>query len=76
MVLLVDDGDRGSMGLLLNRRTGMLMGDLGDDFKAFMIQVGGMHSEGARRSFFIRRVASFIEFRLFVFRPPAFCFVL
>eukprot|EP00904_Undaria_pinnatifida_P013534 jgi/Undpi1/9310/HiC_scaffold_26.g11768.m1 len=38
VVLLVDDGVRGSMGLLLNRRTGMLMGDLGDDFKAFMIQ--------------------------------------
>ncbi|CAM9651156.1 unnamed protein product [Laminaria digitata] len=38
VVLLVDAGDRGSMGLLLNRRTGMLMGDLGDDFKTFMIQ--------------------------------------
>lgn len=40
MVLLVGiDGGR-TIGLMMNRRTGVLMGDLGDDFKSFMIQVG------------------------------------
>lgn len=28
-----------TIGLMMNRRTGVLMGDLGDDFKSFMIQV-------------------------------------
>ena len=39
VVLLVDVGDKGTMGVMLNRRTGVLMGDLGEDFKSFMIQV-------------------------------------
>lgn len=40
VVLLVDVGEKGAMGVMLNRRTGVLMGDLGEDFKSFMIQVG------------------------------------
>lgn len=39
VVLLVDAGAKGTMGVMLNRRTGVLMGDLGEDFKSFMIQV-------------------------------------
>lgn len=39
VVLLIDVGPQGATGLMLNRRTGVLMGDLGDDFKSFMIQV-------------------------------------
>lgn len=39
VVLLIDVGSQGTMGVMLNRRTGVLMGDLGDDFKTFMIQV-------------------------------------
>ncbi|KAG5184952.1 hypothetical protein JKP88DRAFT_185555, partial [Tribonema minus] len=37
-ILLVQHGPRGSIGVMLNRRTGMLMGDLGEDMSAFMIQ--------------------------------------
>ncbi|CAN0179599.1 unnamed protein product [Ascophyllum nodosum] len=48
VVLLVDVGDKGTMGVMLNRRTGVLMGDLGEDFKSFMIQplwLGGTQGE-------------------------------
>lgn len=74
VVLLVDAGDRGSMGLLLNRRTGMLMGDLGDDFKTFMIQVGGVvHTGGARRSFFHFRLVVSFGFSFSPFFCVCFC---
>ncbi|CAM9741990.1 unnamed protein product [Chrysoparadoxa australica] len=38
VVLLVEHNDDGSMGIMVNRRTGMLMGDLGDEMSTFMIQ--------------------------------------
>lgn len=39
VVLLVGIDAGRTIGLMMNRRTGVLMGDLGDDFKSFMIQV-------------------------------------
>lgn len=48
VVLVVDIGMAGTMGVMLNRRTGVLMGDLGNDFKPFMIQplwLGGTQGE-------------------------------
>lgn len=39
VVLIVEHGPQGALGLMMNRRSGILMGDLGDDFRAFMIQV-------------------------------------
>lgn len=39
VVLLVGIDAGRTIGLMLNRRTGVLMGDLGDDFRSFMIQV-------------------------------------
>ncbi|CAM9480589.1 unnamed protein product [Ectocarpus sp. 4 AP-2014] len=48
VVLLVGIDAGRTIGLMLNRRTGVLMGDLGDDFTSFMIQplwLGGTQGE-------------------------------
>ncbi|CAM9159511.1 unnamed protein product [Hapterophycus canaliculatus] len=48
VVLLVGIDSGRTIGLMLNRRTGVLMGDLGDDFTSFMIQplwLGGTQGE-------------------------------
>lgn len=56
VVLLVGIDSGRTIGLMLNRRTGVLMGDLGDDFTSFMIQVTKTNKGKRHRSKVFERV--------------------